>query len=250
MGKEFSFDQETSGEAEEIASHMPQPSEHALSQMEETQTSGGEESPAAPQEGAPKVDDFGTPFDPEKHTGSKLKNGRWRERKKSVVAAPRGKKKDATPQPSPQDIKRAENEAQCRAAGVVAAGAMFMLCRGIMGEEWTPSNDEIEMQNQNWGNYFVAKGISDIPPGAALFMGICAYAAPRFTKPKTQAKVSAAREWITLRIARWKIRRELKKRGIAAEVYIQDGEVFINGTRADSWNDGKRQDDKSASARR
>lgn len=245
MGKEFSFDQETSGEAEEIAGHMPHPSEHALSQMEETS------SQETPQQNAPLVDDFGTPFDPEKHTGSKLKNGRWRERKKSTVAAPRKKAAaNETSQLSPQDIKRAENEAQCRAAGVVAAGAMFMLCRGVMGEEWTPTADEVEMQNANWGNYFVAKGINDIPPGVALFMGICAYAAPRFTKPKTQAKLSSAREWLVLRIAKWKIRRELKKRGIAAEVSIRDGEVFINGTRASSWNDGIGQDDKGASARR
>lgn len=245
MGKEFSFDDSnTASEAEEISSQMPEPSEHVLSKMEETN------SQETPQQNAPLVDDFGTPFNPEIHTGSKLKNGRWRERKKSIVASPRGKKKEAAPESSAVDIKRAENEAQCRAAGVVAAGAMFMLCRGFFGEEWTPTNDEIEMQNQNWGNYFVAKGISDIPPGLALCMGIAAYAAPRFTKPKTQQKLGAMKTWLTLRIARWKIRRELKRRGIAAEVYIQDGEVYINGTRADSWNDGKRQNDKSASTSR
>lgn len=234
MGKEFSLDETTASEAEEISSRMPEPSEHALSQMDET---GGEETPAAPQENAPNVDDFGTVFDPEKHTGTKLKNGRWRERKKSTVAAPRSKKTAAAPQPSAADLKKAENEAQCRAAGVVAAGAMFMLCRGVMGEEWTPTADEVEMQNANWGNYFVAKGINDIPPGAALFMGCMAYAAPRFTKPKTQAKLGAARNWIALRVARWKIRKELKKRGIAAEVTIRDGDVFINGTSASSWKE-------------
>lgn len=246
MGKEFSFDDSnTASEAEEISSQMPEPSEHALSQMDETKI---DEKPS--QQNVP-VDDFGTPFNPEIHTGSKLKNGRWRERKKSTVATPRKKASaNATTQTSPQDIKRAENEAQCRAAGVVAAGAMFMLCRGIFGEEWTPTNDEIEMQNQNWGNYFVAKGISDIPPGLALCMGIAAYAAPRFTKPKTQAKLDAVKTWLTLRIARWKIRRELKKRGIAAEVSIRDGEIFINGARADSWNDGEWKNDKSASTRR
>lgn len=243
MGKEFSLDESSAHEADEIASHMPEVSEHAIAAAAEQNSEAPAASAAAPaasSDGKPKpgdLDEFGTAFNPSLHTGSKLKNGAWRERKKSTVAAPRTKKKDAVAQPSPADLKRAENEAQCRAAGVVAAGAMFMLCRGVMGEEWTPSNDEIEMQNANWGNYFVAKGISDIPPGAALFMGIAAYAAPRFTKPKTQAKLGAAKNWLALRIARWKIRRELKKRGIAADVRIDDGEIFINGTRAESWTE-------------
>lgn len=245
MGKEFSLDETTTGEAEQIASQMPQPSEHALSQMEETEASGGGESTETATAPASNTDDFGTVFDAMKHTGIKLKNGAWRERKKSTVAAPR-KKKDAAPQPSAADLKKAENEAQCRGAGIVAAGTMFMLCRGIMGDEWQPTADEVAMQNEAWGNYFVAKGVSDVPPGMALALGIGAYVAPRLTKPKTQQKLGAAKTWVALRFARWKIRRELKKRGITATVTIENGGIFINGTRADSWNDGKRQDDESA----
>lgn len=250
MGKEFSLDETTAGEAEQIASQMPSPSEHALSQMEETQVSGGDDSSGETSTTpASNTDDFGTVFDPLKHTGSKLKNGAWRERKKSTVAAPR-KKKDAAPQPSAADLKKAENEAQCRGAGVVAAGTMFMLCRGIMGEEWQPTADEVAMQNEAWGNYFVAKGVSDVPPGMALALGIGAYVAPRLTKPKTQEKLGRAKTWIALRFARWKIRRELKKRGITATVTIENGGIFINGTRADSWNDGERQDNESTPPRR
>lgn len=228
----MAFSLADSQEAETIAGAMPEVQEHAVAQHEN-----------AVAETAAQVekDSDGVAFDSKIHTGTKLKSGQWRKRKAgSIVAAPSKKKgKEATPT-EPQTA----DESQARAAGVVAAGTMFMFCRALMGEEWNPSADEVEMQNTAWGNYFVAKGIKDIPPGAALLMAVGAYAGPRFTKPKTQARVSAAKTWVVLRIARWKIRRALKQQGIAAEVTIQDGEIFIDGTRADSWNDGKREDDK------
>lgn len=229
MGKEFSFDSNTAGEAEEISSHMPEPSEHALSQMEESKES---EQSAAPQESAPKVDDFGTVFDPEKHTGSKLKNGAWRERKKSTVAAPRGKKKDAAPA-----TPAADPNAEAMATGQVIATLFLGACQSVGGEEWEPTQQERDFQTAAWQAYCVSKSIKELSPGMALFVALGSYAAPRLTKPKTAAKLGAVKTWFALRIARMKIRRELKKRGIKAEVTIRDGDIYINGTSAESWSE-------------
>lgn len=226
-----------SQEADAIAGAMPEVQEHAVAQHENA---------TAEAEAQIEKDSDGVAFDSKIHTGSKLKSGQWRKRKAgSVVAQPSKKKGAKDPAPTPS-----ADESQARAAGVVAAGTIFMFCRGIMGDEWTPTNDEVTMQNEAWGNYFVAKGIKDIPPGAALLMAIGAYAGPRFTKPKTQAKVSAAKAWIVLRIAKWKIKRALKQQGIAADVTIKDGEIFIDGSRADSWNDGIRENDEGSKSRR
>lgn len=232
MGKEFSFDSNTAGEAEEISSQMPEPSEHALSQMDET---SGEETSAAPQGEAPNVDDFGTVFDPEKHTGTKLKNGRWRERKKSTVAAPRGKKNEA---PIGQSSAiQADANAEAMATGQVIATMFLGACQSLGGEEWEPTKQERDFQTSAWQAYCVAKGVKELSPGLALMVAIGSYAAPRFAKPKTSAKLGAVKTWFALRIARMKIRSELKKRGIKAEVTIRDGDIYINGTSAESWSE-------------
>lgn len=228
----FSFDENSADAAEQILGTMPEVQQHAIDQHE-TQT----------REAAANVekDSDGVPFDATIHTGTKLKSGQWRKRKVagnpgSTVAAPRGKKNAAASTPE-ADASAAEKIASANAAGAMAAASVFMLGRAFGGKEWEPSPQEVEMQAQAWGAYFLAKDITDFPPGMALCIAIGAYAGPRFQMPETKKKMGKVRNWIALRIARRKIRAEFKKRGIEANVHIKDGQLFINDTLADAWKE-------------
>jgi hypothetical protein len=233
----FSLDEETATAAADIISQMPEPQEHAIAAAEAERIA---KQPTIETDGA-NVDDFGTVFNPEIHTGSKLKNGAWRERKtkkegaktsKSFVAASKNAANNSQdlPQANPQ-------EQQARAAGVAAAAALVTIGTMIGGEEWYPQKEPLdEMQNLSdaFGNYFVAKNVQDFPPGVALCFAVAMYAAPRFTQPKTQTRVASFKNWVSLRVARWKIKKEFRKRGIIAQVEISNsGDLLINGqTRA------------------
>lgn len=233
---EFSFDESSSGAAEQILGSMPDVQQHAIEQHEQQ---------AAEAAANVEKDDAGTPFDPAIHTGTKLKNGTWRLRKAaknpgSTVATPRGKKNAAQPA---EDNSAAEKLAAANAAGAMAAASVFMLGRAFGGKEWEPTPQEVEMQSAAWGAYFVAKDVTDFPPGMALCIALGAYAGPRFQMPETKKKMGRVKTWIALRIARNRLRKELKKRGIQARVTIHEGELFINDTRADSWKAEERGED-------
>lgn len=222
-----SLDSATESAAEEIISQMPDVQEHAIQAAESERAASNP--PPAP-EGA-QVDEFGTPFNPEIHTGSKLKNGRWRERKKkdgaaspkSVIGIPKQSTGNAAP------VGPSQDEISARAAGVAAAGSIFMLGMMFGGEEWAPITDPIDEKSnmeKAFGDYFVAKGVQDFPPGAALAIVLLGYAAPRFTMPKTRQRASSIKEWIAIRITKWKVKREFKRRNIRANVSIKGGEGF------------------------
>jgi len=103
-----------------------------------------------------------------------------------------------------------------RTAGVAAANALIGLGVGLGGEEWSPRTekkdglDERDMLENAFGDYFVAKGMEDIPPGIALVIGIGCYAIPRFTMPKTQSRLSKLKG----KLASWWVRRRDKKRNL------------------------------------
>lgn len=235
-GESFSFDDEAAeGAASQILGQMPEPQEHAI-QQHETQ--------AAIEAANVELDDEGTPFDPAIHTGTKLKNGTWRKRKaaggnspRSRVARPRGESVEL----SPEQQQASALETQARAAGAAAAATLFMMGQMLGGPEWKPEPEEIELQTKAWGDYFVAKGHTDFPPGLALTVAIVGYAGPRFMMPETQSRVSKAKGWITLRLTKWKINREYKKRGIKQRARIENGKLIIpseeNGTRSNTRND-------------
>ena len=223
----FTFDDSVVGVGDEILEKMPDVQEHAVAAHEEKQ-----------QEAAANVetDDEGTPFDPAIHTGTKLKNGTWRKKKNATanpgsIVAPSRKKTasagaaDATPQADPN--------AEAVATGTVIATMFLGACQSIGGEEWTPTQHEREFQTAAWQAYCVAKNMKELSPGLALFIAIGSYVGPRFAKPKTAAKLGRVKNWAGLRIAKWKLKRELKKRGITAQVVIDGDTVYINGKPAD-----------------
>lgn len=220
----FSLDADAENAAGEILNQMPEVQEHAIAAAEKERAAS--EPPPSDVANA-ETDDFGTKFDSALHTGTKLKNGRWRERRKkengepkSVVAKP-GSATPANP--------NAVDETSARAAGAAAAGSIFMLGMMLGGEEWAPITEPInERANMEraFGDYFVAKGVTDFPPGMALTVALIGYAAPRFTMPKTRKRASSVREWVSIRVAKWKVKRELKLRNIHATVSIKGGADF------------------------
>lgn len=134
----------------------------------------------------------------------------------------------AAPQ-SPQQAQAMQlqhQEAQSRQAGVAAAEMLFMAGRAIGGEEWEPATDakigldERAMMRQAFGDYFVASGKTDIPPGTALAFCIIAYAAPRFAMPKTQSRFQRVKGAIVT----WWTNRKLRKAGYDVQVQQKPAE--------------------------
>ncbi len=166
-----------------------------------------------------KLDKAGTAFDPSKHTGSILKDGTWRTRK-GVPAGPAGaaapsagkspsKLGGPTNAPTPTNNK----EIAGRASGKAAASLLLMAGVGLGGEEWQPrlddklGIDERGMLEMAFGDYFVATGKTDIPPGWALVAAVGMYALPRFAMPKTRSRLAVVKSWIGAKIVKWKAKR-------------------------------------------
>lgn len=115
------------------------------------------------------------------------------------------------------------SEIKQRAGGVAAANMLIVMGMMIGGDEWQPSNanglDEKLLLETAFGDYFVATGKDDIPPGVALSAVIVMYAAPRFAMPKTQQRTAGLTGWFKRKMAD----RKLKKHGLKSEP-IKDGQ--------------------------
>jgi hypothetical protein len=257
MGKSVAFtlddDPALGAVADTIMEQSPDVQEHVVSEVPAEETPAAGSAPAV----AAEVDKDGVSFDPLLHTGTKLKSGIWRKKKQtgSALAAPKKSKTAATA----EVVTQAELDQKARAAGALAASSVFMCGRMFGGPEWGPIGmkngepsiedyDEKKMMEQAFADYFIAKGVTEISPGWGIAMAMSAYVVPRLQMPQTQERVGKAKSWFTLRIAKWKVQRMLKKRGIAAVVTIEQNEVLIDGARLNQWNERKRKDDTSADA--
>lgn len=225
-----------------LTGDMPDVQEHAVQQAEAQQ---------AAQNGAP-TDKSGALFDPAIHVtgpdgrGMLTVRGTWAQKRgrksndaqssqsaqkaqpaKSVLGGP------AAP-PTAQsiaDAQKANQDMQSRSAGIAAAEMLFMAGQIIGGDEWKPMQnkemglDERAVMHGAFGDYFVSKGKSDIPPGAVLAFAIIAYAAPRFAMPKTQTRFQK----IKGAVVTWWTNRKLRKMGIDVQVTQKNAE----GTKAE-----------------
>lgn len=212
-----------SGIADTLVDQMPDVQEHAISEA-------GEQARAEAAIGP--VDTDGNPFDAGIHKVSpdgtptlspKGKLIKKPGRKAGSTGAPRstvgGQGNSVISQtatgPSASDVQRM----QARQAGNAAANLLMTVGIITGGEEWQPRHDvqsglnEKLMLEQAFGDYFCAKGITDIPPGFALTFAIFGYALPRLTMPKTQTRMGKAKG----AIKKWWINRKLKKHGMKAE---------------------------------
>jgi hypothetical protein len=193
-----------------ITDDMPQPQDHVIDAHNEKQ--------AEIEQKQDVTDSAGEKFNPAIHAANEDGSPKYTKTKK--FAKKRGRKTNSesastigtAPQATPQQIKS-------RAAGKAAAGALITLGIVIGGEEWQPQvNPELglnegEMLQTAFAEYFEATGRDDLPPGWALTIAIGAYAAPRFTMPKTQSRFGK----MFGGIKKWWVNRKLKKHGLKAE---------------------------------
>lgn len=219
----FSFDSNIAATGDEILNQMPEVQEHAIAAHEAKQNEAAANA---------ETDSDGTPFDGSVHTGTKLKSGQWRKRKTpgtpgSFVAASRKRNPAATGEVS--GVATPDANAEAIATGTVIATMILGACQSIGGDEWEPTQHERDFQTSAWQAYCVAKQIKELSPGTAVLIALGSYAGPRFGKPKTAAKIGRIKTWIGLRIAKRKLTRMFKEKGIDAKVEIQDGVLLLNG---------------------
>lgn len=252
MPQPFSFDDDETLDtaADTLIETMPEPSEEAVAAMSESiaqpedeaikfddkgniQSATTVSTPATPaHENDGQRDDSGVLFDANIHTDTKLKNGKWRLKRKPKNGSRIAGNKQPTTDPAVEAAaKTALMQQQARAAGVAAAGLTFMTCTALGGAEWKPREEPINERNvmeEAYGNYFVAKNITDFPPGVALSIALCMYAAPRFTMPETRSRMSRFKTWTVAKVANWKLRREARKRGISVKELREEMERQAN----------------------
>lgn len=169
-----------------------------------------------------ELDSAGIPWSANDHAPNKTRkaDGTWRK----LTQRQAGKKSAVRPISSSrigksQDIPQSADVA-ARASGTVAAGLLVTVGILVGGEEWQPRQDvaiglnEMATLDKAFGDYFVAKGLTDIPPGWALAICVTGYMLPRFFMPKTRTRLQRARDWV---VAKW-IKYKAKKAGVRVEV--------------------------------
>lgn len=192
--------------AQKFVEGMPEAQDHVI---EEHQREKAEEEAI---KNTNKGSEFGgVRFDPEIHQmnddGTPILGKRGKPlRKKGSGTRTRKPKGGLVPPPGPTP------EDKQRAAGIAAASAVFMLGTTLGGDEWIPVKneeyniDERRNMEQAFGDYFVAKGVEDFPPGIALSLALVGYAGPRFAAPKTRTKLGKVKEWFMVKIAKRRAR--------------------------------------------
>lgn len=184
---------------EQAINEMPPPSPIADKLNEEkpveetTETTVTTSAPVEP----PKIDET---FDPSIHAtddaGNPLLNKDGRLKKK------RGRKPGSV---NATVFRTVEHTPEYKAADTAARSAtetIFILGQMIGGEEWQPIIDSETGYNEpatiqaSFRQYFLAKGITDFPPGVALSIALACYALPRLRKPQTQNRLMKFVGWI------------------------------------------------------
>lgn len=232
-----------------MTENAPEPNDAAIEQHAEqaaresttgeTPAGGNAGMPGARPEWAHLKDRNGQPFDPEKHqtnpdgspvvsekTGKLLmKKGRKRGGKNSASAdsivggvGAQGKQESGQP---------VNPEQQARMAGKVSAHLLVTLSTMIGGEDFQPVRDqatgidEMSALESAFGDYFVATGKTDIPPGAALTLTVAMYVVPRFTRPKVKSRLKSIGGKI---YSWWHSRKSKKRKGAKASKPAQTPE--------------------------
>ena len=154
------------------------------------------------------TDKDGTIFNADIHAVNKdgdpsvTPTGKFRKKRGSIVA---------TKTVAAQTI---QDEAAARAAGHLAADMMIGTAVVLLGDEWIPVGvtgeqepikfDEHSNLRRVFGEYFVAKNISDFPPGIALSIAVSSYAGARLAGGKeTKSRLSEAWAWTSDKFKKW-----------------------------------------------
>lgn len=191
-----------------LVHEMPEVQQHAIDHA------------AAEADSAQNLDADGTNFDASIHSvgtdgnGKRTAKGLWAKRRGRGASSAKAGIAGGSSLHIPGRIDEAKPTAEilARSSGVGAANLFLAFGIIIGGDEWQPRiNDEINekaMVEQAFGDYFVATGKTDLPPGWALVACLGMYVAPRFTMPKTRSRFSRAKDWVVVKYVRWKLRRK------------------------------------------
>lgn len=150
-------------------------------------------------------DTKGNVFDPAIHIAQDRRNkdGSFTRRKGGAAQKYARDHGAATPgqAPKPSAVKVDSRQAAI-AAGKATAESMFMICTVLGGPDWQPivepekGVDERRILSDAWANYYLAVGITDVPPWVQLSIVCASYALPRLAKPETRSRLARFTDWI------------------------------------------------------
>jgi hypothetical protein len=204
--------------ADTLIKESPEPQPHAIAQRAEQEA-------AALSQSAANVQQF-PGFNPEIHatnpdgTPALTPTGRLAKIRKSRAAGT----KTAVNVPNvpgattPAQSAAVAKETLARQGGAGCANLVIALMVGVGGEDFLPRRDkasgmdEKAMLESVFGDYFVATGKTDLPPGWALVAGMSMYVLPRLGMPKTQTRLQRFKDWCKVKYVNFR----LKKAGIKA----------------------------------
>jgi hypothetical protein len=205
--------------ADAITQEIPEPQQHAINQAIEEAKS---DPTAAP--GPVEIDVLGVPWNSAEHAtgadgkGVRTAKGTWRKRRglkgsASHLNTSAANASEAKEDPSVTEKRALEN--QNRMAGAAAATILIRISTAIGGDEFQPrivslpggiNYSEEQFLQGAFGDYFVAKGYTDIPPGAVLASALVMYYSPRFRSPEVRSRFGRMTSWVkekTSRIYIW-----------------------------------------------
>lgn len=199
---------------DDLTNEIPEPQQHAIDQA----ISDASKNPDVPGAANTSVelDALGVPWNNAEHAtgadgkGIRTAKGTWRKRR-GLKGSPSHLNTGAANASSPAD-KEAEQAAvnartaehQNRMAGAMAGTMLVRISAAVGGQEFLPRtitvpggltyNEEQFLQTA-FGDYFVAKGISDIPPGLVLCSALMMYYMPRFQSPEVRQRGGKIAGW-------------------------------------------------------
>ena len=201
----------------ELTGTMPEVSEHAISEAltQEGKKHASETTAPTEQPGPPVGDSLATApsgeqYNPKTHkvsekTGKIIKKGSGSSGSKSKIST-------SAQTPAPAQV---DQTVSARATGKVAAALLINLGVGVFGDEFIPEKsdqvDERAYLENAFGEYFIATGRTDLPPGWALAIAVGTYTLPRFTRPKTRSKLAALRDWAVGKFFAWRSKKAMKE---------------------------------------
>lgn len=229
MPQEFSLDDVPddglNATADSIIDETPEPQQHAIDQA----AADAQSDPDSVAPEAAETDILGVPWNPELHAtsattgrGVKTAKGVWRKRKglKGTESRIGAGASSSAPKADPAEVARSNSELQARKGGEMMATLMIRISCGIGGESFIPKVieapggikfNEHEMLSGAFGDYFVATGKGDLPPGWALLGALCMYYLPRLQEPQVKARVGGIAGWFKDKTERafiwWKYRK-------------------------------------------
>lgn len=133
-------------------------------------------------------------FDPEIHAVNP--DGSPKRKPDGNFALKRGRKPGGARAPISKEAQQAVIVNPARAAAVESAMFFAYGSAGLFGDEWKPQEGELENLERAFERYYVAKGITEFPPGIGLALALSAYTLPRLTQPETKTKLQKLGLWV------------------------------------------------------